>query len=176
MNSFASGNGDVLRQEKPQKEKCNGALRNTWPPGQSTDYIRSNPSEKLKSDGSSRWAAKEAVIKACKPRRVSFSSIEVLYNNSEPYAVVLDTPAVMLPPVLEPKSEDAKRVLEGFQHLTLPLSLNLWQSSRNLQPAEFNSLKSQSDESDNLDGQAVRLSISHDGDYVVATCLASEIP
>ena len=83
----------------------------------------------------------------------------------------------MRPPVVVPKSENARRLLEKVdcQQSILDLSLDLWQLTRNLRPLDFNFVEILSNDSDDIHGQAVRLSISHDGEYVVAMCLASEI-
>ena len=131
----------------------------------------------MSTNASSRWAAKEAVIKACKPRRISFSSIEVLYDRDEPYAIVLDDPAAMRPPMMAPDHEGAERSLENVNHQqsALALSLNLWRLSCDAQPQDFASMSFELDKSDEVNGQAVKLSISHDGEYVVAVCLAPEI-
>ena len=99
-----------------------------------------------------RWAAKEAVIKAVKPRKLTLHQIivfsgnrKIIDNDNETYAVILDRP-----PPPEPSQETNKQELEGGYP---PMK-------------DF----------DELDGQIVRLSISHDGDYAYAVCMAPTMP
>jgi phosphopantetheine--protein transferase-like protein len=79
-----------------------------------------------------RWAAKEAVVKACSWRRLMFDEIMVLREEGgkRVYGVILD------------EREVRTTTGEGGQ----------------CEPA----------------GQVVRLSISHDGEYATAVCLAAD--
>ena len=79
-----------------------------------------------------RWAAKEAVVKACSWRRLMFDEIMVLKEEGGKriYGVILDEREVM------------GRYVEEIQG----------------EPA----------------GQVVQLSISHDGEYATAVCLAAD--
>jgi phosphopantetheine--protein transferase-like protein len=81
-----------------------------------------------------RWAAKEAVVKACSWRRLMFDEIVVLREEGgkRVYGVILDEREVR-------EKRDYDSVGEG-------------------EPA----------------GQVVQLSISHDGEYATAVCLAAD--
>ncbi|OCL05498.1 hypothetical protein AOQ84DRAFT_441436 [Glonium stellatum] len=103
-----------------------------------------------------RWAAKEAVIKAVKPRRVTMQDI-IVFDRSpahrddpnapykEPYAVVYDP---------SPPSEASEETSEHGL------------SAQRTPHRSF----------DLADGQTVRVSISHDGDYAYAVCIAPTMP
>jgi holo-[acyl-carrier protein] synthase len=82
-----------------------------------------------------RWAAKEAVVKACSWRRLMFDEIMVLkeQGGKRVYGVILDEREV--------RREDH----EGSEDVQA-------------EPA----------------GQVVQLSISHDGEYATAVCLAAD--
>ncbi|KAF2489476.1 hypothetical protein BU16DRAFT_567652 [Lophium mytilinum] len=112
-----------------------------------------------------RWAAKEAVIKAVKPRRILLRDVVVLSHprdSSDPssggvYAVVLDRPfdtkATPKPtPVTKHKPlkffDKNKPKLQALQAEDIAKSVQ------------------------GLEGEIVNLSISHDGDYACAVCIA----
>ncbi|KAK4992752.1 hypothetical protein LTR50_000876 [Elasticomyces elasticus] len=138
-----------------------------------------------------RWAAKEAVIKAVKPRKLVMSEILIL-NRSElgdPYAVILNrAEATTLPESKTTKSgtsvEKQQITQEVLQErLTMsPAEL----SARNTtnaesvaeedmeQPAELTDRPSI--ETDDIDGQIAHISISHDTDYCIAVCMAASDP
>ena len=96
-----------------------------------------------------RWAAKEAIIKAC-PRRLTFHDIIIAIRpDQKPYGIVLD------------HTSERKRLSDD-------LSLR---RRRYLQ----NQLKNQANGSlEDLSGQIVPLSISHDGEYATAIALYPE--
>lgn len=132
-----------------------------------------------------RWAAKEACIKAVQPRRVTLQEVEIvrLANRRAPFAIVLDTVAEH--PVLlkedEPEvhrehkvKEDGKegeeqpRELAGVRvgvvrRVVGPTSLAM--------PGDVPQIKVQ-----DIEGQVVKISISHDGDYTTAVAIAPEMP
>jgi len=93
------------------------------------------------------WAAKEAVIKAFSmSRRLHYKDVEILKQQS-------GTPfAVVL---------DARKA--GHEQSSAP-------------SAEDESALRESEHADDYDGQVVRISISHDGDYCVATAIAALEP
>lgn len=82
-----------------------------------------------------RWAAKEAVVKACSWRRLMFDEIMVLKEEGgkRVYGVILD------------EREVRRRGNEGNEEMQGEPS-----------------------------GRVVQLSISHDGDYATAVCLAAD--
>lgn len=82
-----------------------------------------------------RWAAKEAVVKACSWRRLMFDEIMVLKEEGgkRVYGVILDD------------REVRREVHEGYE-----------------------------DVQGESAGQVVQLSISHDGEYATAVCLAAD--
>jgi holo-[acyl-carrier protein] synthase len=81
-----------------------------------------------------RWAAKEAVVKACSWRRLMFDEIVVLKEEGgkRVYGVILD-------------EREVRRAGEREREQGEPLA-----------------------------GQVVKLSISHDGEYATAVCLAAD--
>lgn len=83
-----------------------------------------------------RWAAKEAVVKACSWRRLMFDEIMVLKEEGgkRVYGIILDEREV--------RRDDEVELLRR----------------QNEEPA----------------GQIVQLSISHDGEYATAVCLAAD--
>lgn len=101
-----------------------------------------------------RWAAKEAIIKAC-PRQLTFHDIIIAIRpDKKPYGIVLD------------HTRERKPILDY-------LSRRRW---RHLQsPGKQNQLENQAKGSlEDLNGQIVPLSISHDGEYATAIALHPE--
>lgn len=100
------------------------------------------------------WAAKEATIKAVKPRAVLLREIEIIQERSQsnPYAVVMDCPT---PTYQEQNYED------------LPEDTSSIKCVESSDPFVTGAKPR-----DDLDGQMVRLSISHEEDYVVAIAMA----
>jgi holo-[acyl-carrier protein] synthase len=93
-----------------------------------------------------RWAAKEAIMKAC-PRQLTFHDIIIAMRPDEkPYAIVLDH-------TREKKS--------------IPDHLSRTHRQNQLKMQENDSLE-------DLSGQIVPLSISHDGEYATAIALYPE--
>ena len=97
-----------------------------------------------------RWAAKEAVIKACTWRRLVLSDVQILkHEGSERvYGVILD----------QVKEREGLRRREEGIDLSKEVEVGM-------QDAE-----------DERAGQIVKVSISHDGEYATAVCLAAEEP
>jgi holo-[acyl-carrier protein] synthase len=151
-------------------------------------YVKYTSSQKMHRDSAelfrslvlARWAAKEAVIKASS-RNLSFFHIQILRAGrgvrDKPYGIILDhpasalfsrgkkprslkdssTPASSAEPQVELKEkpegnsdavESGKSVLNGRGFIPSPL------------------------QDDNIPGQIVEISISHDGDYATAMCIA----
>ena len=91
------------------------------------------------------------MIKAVKPRKLTLHQIIVFSGNRKVIDNDNETYAVILDrPPPEPSQETNKQELEGGCSLM----------------KDF----------DELDGQIVRLSISHDGDYAYAVCMAPTMP
>lgn len=95
-----------------------------------------------------RWAAKEAVIKACTWRRLVLSDVRILKReqSSGVYGVVLD------------QVKAARQTEDAFD----------W--------TEEGTDAVEQDIGVDRSGQIVKVSISHDGDYATAVCLAAEEP
>ncbi|KAH7047493.1 hypothetical protein B0J12DRAFT_667156 [Macrophomina phaseolina] len=104
-----------------------------------------------------RFAAKEAVIKAVQPRRILLKDVLVAAEGSQPYAIVLDD---------SPALNQVQRLYLNQHHaFGLPTS------------ADAADLENHPDVDPGLDrcaGQVAKLSISHDGEYATAVCLALE--
>ena len=83
----------------------------------------------------------------------------------------------MHPPFVEGELDGSQRALgEGAsQQSMLELSLFLWKLSLQTWEQVSYPLRLQPEDLGSIDGQAVRLSITHDGDYVAASCLATRI-
>lgn len=130
-----------------------------------------------------RWAAKEATIKASSAwRTLSFHHIQILNReDGQVYALVLERPASGLSPErftdagavhAEPSEPAGETSLtEGRDGLVRrlptpptrpPDGTTIW-----IAPEEQN---------DDLPGQIAKISISHDGEYATAVCLAAEEP
>ena len=92
------------------------------------------------------------MIKAVKPRKLTLHQIIVFSGNRRVVENDNETYAVILdrPPSPEPPQETNEQELEGG----------------------YSPMKG----FDELDGQIVRLSISHDGDYAYAVCMAPTMP
>lgn len=114
---------------------------------------------------SGRWAAKEAVIKAVKPRRILLRDVVVLSHPKDPsdpssggvYAVVLDKP-FDTKPTSEPIPATQHRPLKFFD-----------KNKDKLQALQAEDIAKSVQ---SLEGEVVNLSISHDGDYACAVCIA----
>ncbi|CAK4030824.1 4 -phosphopantetheinyl transferase superfamily [Lecanosticta acicola] len=144
-----------------------------------------------------RWAAKEAVIKAVRYRPLTLLQVEIhryppVHERSGVFALILDQPADTMSAKTSqlgghgpPSSSDARLEDRMAGH---PLADNLQERS---QPGDSEEIGSQqtagapSDPADplyggvpydQLEGQIARISISHDGDYATAFCLAHDVP
>lgn len=98
-----------------------------------------------------RWAAKEAIVKACSWRRLMFDEIQILKDEGgkRVYGVILDRPEVRR----AVREEDWGRK-EG--------------------ETASKALTEEGVEDEDISGQVVKISISHDGDYATAVCLAAD--
>lgn len=107
-----------------------------------------------------RWAAKEAVIKAS-PKPLRLTDIVVLRAHDKTvYGVVLDKRASSNNEAADDESDALAP--KGSCNRTLEIEKSL----RGLSVAEANQKIHNF-----VDGYTVPLSISHDGDYAVATCI-----
>jgi holo-[acyl-carrier protein] synthase len=112
----------------------------------------------------SRWAAKEAAIKALRPERRTFWEIMILAERSGlPYALILDRPQLAKRDH-GLKTQEKENVVADGVHLVN-------------QNTSSNSIPDQSPQDlcldpDQFEGQVARLSISHDGDFATAVCMA----
>ncbi|EME38368.1 hypothetical protein DOTSEDRAFT_57481 [Dothistroma septosporum NZE10] len=103
-----------------------------------------------------RWAAKEAVIKAVNHRRLTLRDVEIFQNPTAEnggrgvYALIRD------------------EARQGFQDMPSSHSPVKAESRRNELPSRMIF--------DDLTGQIAKVSISHDGDYATAVCLAASEP
>lgn len=125
-----------------------------------------------------RWAAKEAVIKAVEPRRLTFHDIVIIPPKPQSKrlcAVILDRATS--------GQGDQKTTLvrsgSGVERVTYSgqnddEALDKVQSLELLDASERLSITTQS--YGQLSGQIAKLSITHDGDYAAAVCIAAEDP
>ena len=83
----------------------------------------------------------------------------------------------MRPPSGKPGSDQSKRAVdkENPQQSVLESSSLLWELSLQAWDQDSYPLGIQPEGLGAVHGHAVRLSISHDGDYVTASCLATKI-
>ncbi|KAK5105763.1 hypothetical protein LTR62_002163 [Meristemomyces frigidus] len=140
-----------------------------------------------------RWAAKEAVIKAVAHRRLNFQHIQILPSLSRTgpiYALILDKPASaynrtvqqaeaqnkdthhsggdMDPTFQDVVDYNLGRRPKGRNGFSRSVSTESQDSSEDFIPGEL--------QDDSVDGQVAKISVSHDGDYATAVCLAVEEP
>jgi holo-[acyl-carrier protein] synthase len=94
-----------------------------------------------------RWAAKEAVVKACSWRRLMFDEVQILKEEGgkRVYGVILDRAEV-------------RKAMRGED----------WGRK------EGEASTGKDGEDEDIPGQIVKISISHDGDYATAVCLAAD--
>ncbi|GAB7362919.1 hypothetical protein MBLNU230_g3220t1 [Neophaeotheca triangularis] len=158
----------------------------------------------------SRWAAKEAAIKAVEWRKITASDVEILkeYHGGvwKPYALILDEPAPMSVleawQLLEQEQKLSHGAVQESESIREAPEIDTergtsWEELKNaLQHAKFSAHYSTAIEEQESpfqlkngagshahssiphssrifdpEGQIARLSISHDGDYAMATCL-----
>ncbi|KAK5117919.1 hypothetical protein LTR85_008693 [Meristemomyces frigidus] len=138
-----------------------------------------------------RWAAKEAVIKAVHWRRLSFKHIQILRRNPDHieggplYALILDQPASSRPnPSVKDHAQspagaeqsNTEHASDSESHLGHPDVATDWPSAqRPRDPTEDGHTPAEL-QNDGLPGQTAQISISHDGEYATAVCLAAEEP
>lgn len=107
-----------------------------------------------------RWTAKEACIKAVKPRKVTMREIEIWPDeHNETYAIIL-----------APGSKGGEQAKMGqaskIQHS------QEWTAFTKPDP----SLKAEVPAHDNVSGQTARVTISHDNEYALAIAMAASEP
>ncbi|EMF10868.1 uncharacterized protein SEPMUDRAFT_150826 [Sphaerulina musiva SO2202] len=118
-----------------------------------------------------RWAAKEAAIKAVKPRKVTHRDVEILQDRDtkELYALIQDHPNVLGAPYFRIKHLDLQNNSPAESEEKEP-SVPSQGSMPNLESQE------QQENPDDSAAQVAKISISHDADYATAVCLAAEDP
>ena len=100
-----------------------------------------------------RWAAKEACIKAVKPRKVTMREIEIWPDEaSETYAIILASASKTGDPGQASKMQHSEE----------------WTTFTKPDP----SLKADVPSHDSISGQTARVTISHDNEYAIAVALA----
>jgi len=121
-----------------------------------------------------RWAAKEATIKAVSHRRLSFRHIQILPRSPLPqsgplYALILDKPASAYNKTVQQAATDREEPSDdGLSPSETTFGRNKSGLSDDFIPGEL--------QNDDVDGQIARISISHDGHFATAVCLAAEEP
>ncbi|KAI4161123.1 MAG: hypothetical protein LQ342_005161 [Letrouitia transgressa] len=121
----------------------------------------------------SRWAAKEAAIKAHRHRRLFYNDISIVVRDgNRPWALI--RPATRS--VVMDKKVAKARGLDQFS----PFPNRGPVADREIQPSEGCQNNSKYTErrlyAKEEDYQVAELSISHDADYVVAVCMALDQP
>ncbi|KAI7209937.1 hypothetical protein KC343_g2176 [Hortaea werneckii] len=142
-----------------------------------------------------RWAAKEATIKACQWRQLSFKHIQILRQKNSlgvdqtgaTYALILDRPASAFHAAFDSKSryqssdfEDNVAKQDHISGVSFSESMAANESTneqrREPYPPYEHDFTSAEAQTDDLSGQIAKISISHDGEYATAVCLAAEEP
>lgn len=113
---------------------------------------------------SGRWAAKEACIKAVKPRKLTFKEVEIWPDShSEMYAIILHEAASQDTPPANQEGVDSTE-----------------QSGKDISAETFDernvNLKPEMPSHNDIKGQIARVSISHGDEYAIATALAVPEP
>ncbi|KAK1058633.1 hypothetical protein LTR74_013271 [Friedmanniomyces endolithicus] len=122
-----------------------------------------------------RWAAKEAVIKAVRYRRLTFWDVQIIGSRSSPgtgpvYALILDSKGSgHTPHGRGVRQWDVTAILQNDLNDVLHQH-----GAANLQ--RDGSAAETQDYDPDPDGQVAKVNISHDGDYATAVCLAAELP
>lgn len=118
-----------------------------------------------------RWAAKEAAIKAVKPRKVTHRDVEILQDRDtkELYALIQDHSNVLGAPYFRIKHLDLQNNSPAESEEKEP-SVPSQGSVPKLESQE------QQENPDDSAAQVAKISISHDADYATAVCLAAEDP
>ncbi|KAI7208649.1 hypothetical protein KC333_g9064 [Hortaea werneckii] len=145
-----------------------------------------------------RWAAKEATIKACQWRQLSFKHIQILRQQKclgadqtgATYVLILDRPASAFHAAFDSKTRDKSSEIEddvtqqdhisglsSFESIASDDTTSERRGEPHPSPMvdehDFISAEAQNDD---LSGQIAKISISHDGEYATAVCLAAEEP
>ncbi|KAI6911556.1 hypothetical protein D0869_10956 [Hortaea werneckii] len=145
-----------------------------------------------------RWAAKEATIKACQWRQLSFKHIQILRQQGglradqtgATYALILDKPASAFQAAFHSRSRDQSFDFEdnaAKQDHSSGLSSsesivsdnNTNEQRREVHPPSMvdeHDFISAEVQNEDLPGQIAKISISHDGEYATAVCMAAEEP
>jgi len=127
-----------------------------------------------------RWAAKEATIKAVSWRKLGFQDVEIHRSLSSHgvFAVILESKTQHASSINRPWN--GARVGDRLEEL-LPESDTATlqaEASRDYTidgiPKDSATIQGDYDMPSELHGQIARVSISHDGDYATAVCLAAE--
>ncbi|KAK5160253.1 hypothetical protein LTR04_004689 [Oleoguttula sp. CCFEE 6159] len=129
---------------------------------------------------SDRWAAKEAAIKAVKPRRITMDEVEILEKrNGDILGVILERPASKWA-IASRRGISFGRDEAGQDGKNASGSANLMDREHPL-ITKYEHGRSELDPEEPFDGrllegQIAKISISHDGEYATAVCLAVEEP
>ena len=137
-----------------------------------------------------RWAAKEAVIKAVHWRRLSFKHVQILHQRDTPegsplYALILDNPASSLATssVMDTNGSDEEINIRqpngdgNYPHTDEPALKDVDVHTNTARSSHLKGPFTPAEEQDDdIDGQVAQISISHDGEYATAVCLAAEEP
>lgn len=122
-----------------------------------------------------RWAAKEAAIKAIKPRKLTHQDVEILQRRSsrEVIAIIRDKTLAGIGPAhysinLQDPQNNSPAESEEKQ-------ANLESQEQQKNPDDA-SAQGQQRFPENPAAQVAKISISHDGEYATAVCLAAEDP
>ncbi|GAB7354250.1 hypothetical protein MBLNU459_g4785t1 [Dothideomycetes sp. NU459] len=169
--------------------------REFWSKYHSLSWIRKHKSlKKCTAHIAGRWAAKEAVIKACSPRKLFMRDIMICTSpvTGAPFGIVLDrrlddgsTPDAIHSAVRsslqdggeEPKPDPTpKSIISQDGQLDLGAVEDALKIGEDEDMPELRSRAQSPTASaqvdDDVEGQIVKVSISHDGDYCVAMCMA----
>lgn len=132
-----------------------------------------------------RWAAKEAAIKAVKPRKVTHRDVEILQDRDtkELYALIQDHSNVLGAPYFRikhldlqnhsPAESEEKEPSVPSQGCVPNLESQEQQQKKN---SVDSAAQGQQEDPDDSAAQVAKISISHDAEYATAVCLAAEDP
>lgn len=130
-----------------------------------------------------RWAAKEAAIKAVKPRKVTHRDVEILQDRDtkELYALIQDHSNVLGAPYFRIKHLDLQNNSPAESEEKEPIvpsqgSMPNLESQKQQKNLDDSSAQGQQENPDDSAAQVAKISISHDADYATAVCLAAEDP
>ncbi|KAL1635980.1 hypothetical protein SLS56_001332 [Neofusicoccum ribis] len=112
-----------------------------------------------------RFAAKEAVIKAVQSRRILLKDVLVATDGGQPYAIVLDRSPVM--------THVQRLYLNQTYGFSIPISTETDQHVASSPSPDLEGHPDVASGLEQCEGQVAKLSISHDGDYATAVCLAA---